>query len=88
MSQPKSDFAKGLDAVQGAVHSFLKPLGFRKKGHTHNRATDGGLLHVINSQMGSFGQLFHHRNGLVCCIADRLICVAPLRSTLGRLGDR
>jgi hypothetical protein len=54
MQKPKSNIVKSLDAIQAAVHSFLKPLGFRKKGRTHNRCTDGGLIHVVNFQMGQY----------------------------------
>jgi hypothetical protein len=54
MSKPKSEFAKGLDAVQAGVHSFLKPSGFRKKGRAHNRNTTGGLVHVVGFQMGQY----------------------------------
>jgi hypothetical protein len=51
---PKSEFAKHLDAVQASVAAFLKPLGFRKKGRTHNRTTAGELVHVVNFQMGEY----------------------------------
>ncbi len=51
---PKSEFAKNLDALQAHVTAFLKPLGFRKKGRTHNRATEGGLVQVVNFQMGEY----------------------------------
>lgn len=51
---PKSDFATYLDSIQASVATHLKPLGFRKKGRTHNRATTGGLIHVINFQMGEY----------------------------------
>ena len=51
---PKSELAKHLDAIQSSVATFLKPLGFRKKGRTHNRVTPGGLVHVINFQMGEY----------------------------------
>jgi len=54
MSKPKSEFVEQLDRVQAGVHAFLKPLGFRKKGRTHNRRTDGGLSHVVNFQMGAY----------------------------------
>jgi hypothetical protein len=50
----KSAFATNLDLVQASVAAFLKPLGFRKKGRTHNRTTDGGLVHVINFQIGAY----------------------------------
>ncbi|MDD5141505.1 MAG: DUF4304 domain-containing protein [Verrucomicrobiales bacterium] len=46
----KSEFVTGLDAVQSEVNSLLIPLGFRKKGRTHNRLTKGGLTHVVNFQ--------------------------------------
>jgi len=51
---PKSDFAKHLDEVQTRIAAFLKPLGFRKKGRTHNRTTKGGLVQVVNFQMGEY----------------------------------
>lgn len=53
-SMAKSAMVQRLDAVQAAVHSFLKPLGFRKKGREHNRPTAGGLTHALNFQMGEF----------------------------------
>jgi hypothetical protein len=52
MSKPR--FVERLNTIQAAVHSFLRPLGFRKKGRTHNRYTKGGLTHVINFQMGEY----------------------------------
>ena len=51
---PKSEFAKNLDIVQTQVTAFLKPLGFRKKGRTHNRTTTGGLVHALDFQMGAY----------------------------------
>jgi hypothetical protein len=54
MAKQESQFALNLDAIQGTVHTFLKPLGFRKKGRTHNRRSDGGLTQVISFQMGQF----------------------------------
>jgi hypothetical protein len=54
MSKSKSQFVENLDVIQTAVHSFLKPLGFHKKGRTHNRHTEGGLVHVVNFQMGYY----------------------------------
>ena len=50
----KSQFAEGLDAIQTKVDSLLKPLGFQKKGRTHNRFTKGGLTHVVNLQKEKF----------------------------------
>ena len=54
MTKPKSQFAQDIDTIQGAVHSFLKPLGFRKKGRAYNRHTNGGLTHVVTFQMGQY----------------------------------
>jgi hypothetical protein len=51
---PKSEFAKNLDIVQAKVAAFLKPLGFHKKGRTHNRTTAGGLVHALDFQMGAY----------------------------------
>jgi hypothetical protein len=51
---PKSEIAKHLDTIQTSVTAFLKPLGFRKKGRTHNRTTAAGLVHVVNFQMGAY----------------------------------
>ncbi len=51
---PKSQLVQNLDAIQTSVQSFLKPLGFCKKGRVHNRRTKHGLSHVISFQMGQF----------------------------------
>src|SRR5688572_2664900 len=51
---PKSDLAKDLDKLQAQITAFLKPLRFRKKGRTHNRRTEGGLVQVVNFQMGAY----------------------------------
>lgn len=50
----KSTQVANADVVQGALHTALKPRGFRKKGRTFNRVTDDGLTQVINLQMGSY----------------------------------
>src|SRR5688572_9479327 len=50
----KSQYVTDLDNVQAAVNQFLRPLGFRKKGRTHNRKTTGGLVQVVNYEMGEF----------------------------------
>jgi len=50
----KSQFVEDLDTIQAAVHSFLKPLGFRKKGRAYNRRTEGRLPHVVTFQMGEY----------------------------------
>jgi len=54
MSKPKSEFVKQVDTIQTAAHSFLKPLGFRKKGRAHNHLSNGGLTHVVGFQMGEY----------------------------------
>ena len=51
---PKSQTVINLDIVQKATQIFLKSLGFRKKGRTHNRLTKSGLTHVVNFQMGQY----------------------------------
>src|SRR5688500_2102144 len=50
----KSDFVERLDFSQGEVNRFLNPLGFRKKGRTHNRRVEDGMAHVVNFQMGDY----------------------------------
>src|SRR4051794_47026 len=50
----KSEFANNVDIVQTQVAAFLKPLGFRKKGRTHNRTTAAGLIHALDFQMGAY----------------------------------
>jgi len=54
MARPKSQLAQDLITIQKAVDSFLKPLGFRKKGRPHNRHTAGGLTHAVSFQMGQY----------------------------------
>jgi Domain of unknown function (DUF4304) len=51
---PPSGFVQRLNSIQSGVHSYLRPLGFRKKGRTHNRRTPGGLVQVVNFQMGAY----------------------------------
>jgi hypothetical protein len=46
----KSKFVIGLDDIQAEVNSLLTPLGFRKKGRTHNRLMASGLIQVVNFQ--------------------------------------
>lgn len=50
----KSRFVEGLDTIQTEAALLLQPLGFRKKGRTHNRLTNGGLTHVINFQKAKY----------------------------------
>lgn len=53
LNMAESQLVENLNTMQAAVHSFLRPLGFRKKGRPHNRRTKGGeLTHVVNFQMG------------------------------------
>jgi hypothetical protein len=54
VKRQKSQLAQTLDTLQVATHSFLKPLGFRKKGRSHNRHSAGGLTHVVTFQMGQY----------------------------------
>ncbi len=48
------DYKKILDEIQKAIHIELKALGFKKKGRTHNKVLDNGIIQVINFQMGQF----------------------------------
>lgn len=50
----KSEMARAMDEVQGALRSELKEAGFRKHGRSYNRVTSEGLTHVIGFQMGAF----------------------------------
>lgn len=50
----KVEIKKYLDSIQADVFSFLKPLGFRKKGRTFNRQTEDGIFQVINLQSGRY----------------------------------
>jgi hypothetical protein len=52
--EQKSEYVLRLDKIQKAVNQKLRPLGFRKLGRSHNRMTAGGLIHVVNFQMGEF----------------------------------
>lgn len=50
----KSNYTKNLDKLQNLVHKELKAFGFSKKGRTHNKIVDEGIVHVINFQSGEF----------------------------------
>ena len=50
----KSEFVHQLDAIQDAANLVLRPLGFRKRGRSHNRITPQGLVQVVNFQMGEY----------------------------------
>lgn len=50
----KTDYKTRLDSIQKAVHQYLKPLGFKKRGRTFNRETETGLFQVINIQSGQY----------------------------------
>jgi len=43
-----------MRAVVLQLHPLLKEAGFRKRGHSFNRTTEPGLVHVVNFQMGPF----------------------------------
>lgn len=51
---PKSAYVAALDVVQRSLTSYLRPLGFRKKGRAFNRPIGDGLVHVITLQMGEY----------------------------------
>jgi hypothetical protein len=50
----KSEAAKQMDALQAALRPTLQRWGYRGRGRTFNRTTQGGLTQVITFQMGSF----------------------------------
>lgn len=50
----KSEFVLKLDQIQASVSPFLRGIGFKKSGRTHNRGIDDGIVHVINFQMGQY----------------------------------
>lgn len=50
----KIDYKKILDEIQKEIHLYLKASGFKKKGRTHNKVLDNGIILVINFQMGQF----------------------------------
>ncbi len=50
----KIDFKKTLDEIQKLVHSELKADGFKKKGRTHNKTLENGIIQVVNFQMAKY----------------------------------
>ncbi|GGG47399.1 DUF4304 domain-containing protein [Bizionia arctica] len=48
------DYKKTLDEIQKTVHSELKVDGFKKKGRTHNKVLDNGIIQVVNFQMANY----------------------------------
>ena len=48
------DYKKALDEIQKTVHTELKAFGFKKKGRTHNKVLDNGIIQVVNFQMGKY----------------------------------
>jgi len=50
----KSNYTKTLDKLQNIVHKELKAFDFIKKGRTHNKVVDEGIVHVINFQSGEY----------------------------------
>jgi hypothetical protein len=50
----KIDYKKTLDEIQKLVHSELKADGFKKKGRTHNKILENGIIQVVNFQMAKY----------------------------------
>jgi hypothetical protein len=50
----KIDYKKTLDEIQKIVHSELKTDGFKKKGRTHNKTLENGIIQVVNFQMAKY----------------------------------
>lgn len=50
----KIDYKKTLDEIQKIVHSELKADGFKKKGRTHNKTLENGIIQVVNFQMAKY----------------------------------
>ena len=48
------DYKKKLDEIQKAVHSELRNDGFKKKGRTHNKVLDNGIVQIVDFQMGKY----------------------------------
>ena len=46
------DTTKTVDKIENIVHSWAKPLGFKKHGRTLHRFVDGNISQVINFQNG------------------------------------
>ena len=51
-SSKKTDMSSRIDYSENEVHSFLKPLGFRKHGRTLHRFVSGDISQVISFQCG------------------------------------
>lgn len=49
-----NDYKKILDEIQKIVYADIKPKGFLKKGRTHNRKIDDGIIQVVNFQMDKY----------------------------------
>jgi len=50
----KIEYKETLNEIQKLIHAELKADGFKKKGRTHNKVLDNGIVQVINFQMGQF----------------------------------
>jgi hypothetical protein len=50
----KIEYKETLNEIQKLIHTELKADGFKKKGRTHNKVLDNGIVQVINFQMGQF----------------------------------
>lgn len=44
-----------ITQITDSVYSYLKPLGFRKKGQTFNRSIGSNVIQAINLQAGTSG---------------------------------
>jgi len=49
-----SNYKKILDEIQKIIHADLKRKGFKKRGRTHNREVENGIIQVINFQMDKY----------------------------------
>jgi len=49
---PDLNTSKKLDEIETAIHSFLKPLGFKKHGRTLHRFVSGDISQVVHFQTG------------------------------------
>ena len=50
----KINYKENLDYIQREIHKLLKEYKFKKRGRTHNRESEKGIIQVINFQMGQY----------------------------------
>jgi len=50
----QSEYTKTLNKLQNIIHRELKFQGFEKKGRTHNKVVEAGLVHVVSFQSGEY----------------------------------